>query len=116
MEMKQEMLDNGVTRVRLAGRLDVEGSQAIDLPFSLATTSRPGKYVIDLSGVAFIASIGIRMLLTAGRAQARRGGRMVLIPPPGMGVDILKTAGVDLVMPMAIDLPAALACLDTATA
>ena len=116
MEMKQESLDNGVTLIALLGRLDVDGSQAIDLPFSLATTSKVGKFVVDLSAVPFIASIGIRLLLTAGRAQARRGGRMVLIPPAGMGEDVLKTAGVDLVMPVAKDLPAALAALETAPA
>src|SRR5207253_5014923 len=112
MEMKQEALDKGITRIALAGRLDAAGSQAIDMPFSLATTSRQGKFVVDLSNVPFIASIGIRLLLTAGRAQARRGGKMVLIPPTGMGVDVLKTAGVDLVMPMVADLPAALAALE----
>jgi anti-sigma B factor antagonist len=116
MEMTQETLDNGITRIALAGRLDVDGAQAIDLPFSLATTSKVGKFVVDLTAVPFIASIGLRLLLTAGRAQARRGGRMVLIPPAGMGEDILRTAGVDLVMTVAKDLPAALAALETAPA
>lgn len=116
MEMTQESIEKGITRIALAGRLDVEGSQAIDIPFSLAATTRTGRYVIDLSAVTFIASIGIRLLLTAGRAQARRGGRMVVIPPAGMGEDVLKTAGVDLVMPMVPDLAAAVSALDAATA
>jgi anti-anti-sigma factor len=116
MEMTQESLDKGITRIALAGRLDIEGSQAIDMPFSLATTSKSGKFVVDLSAVPFISSIGIRLLLTAGRAQLRRGGRMVLIPPAGMGEDVLKTAGVDLVMPVVRDLTAAFAALETAPA
>jgi anti-anti-sigma factor len=114
MEMTQEILPGDITRIALKGRLDIEGSQAIDLPFSLATTSRPGRFVIDLREITFLASIGIRVLLTAGRGQIRRGGKMVLIAPAGMGGDVLKTAGVDLVMPVVPSLEAAQAALGSA--
>ena len=109
--MTQETLDADITHIALKGRLDIEGSQEIDLRFSLATTSNPGKFVIDLSEVSFIASIGIRLLLTAGRAQARRGGKTVIVPPQGMGGDVLKTAGVDLIIPIFPGLEAARAGL-----
>lgn len=114
MEMTQESLEADITRIALKGRLDIEGSQEIDVRFSVATTSHPGKFLIDLTEVTFIASIGIRLLLTAGRAQARRGGRTVIVPPPGMGGDVLKTSGVDLIIPVFPGLEAARAELSAA--
>jgi anti-anti-sigma factor len=107
MEMTTESLGGDIVRIALDGRLDIEGSQKIDLPFSVATTSREGRFVVDLTSVSFIASIGIRLLLTAARGQLRRGGKMVLIPPAGPGGEVLKTSGVDLVVPLVPDLAAA---------
>lgn len=111
MEMTKETLAGDIVRIAIKGRLDIEGSQKIDLPFSAATTTKEGRFIVDLTEVSFIASIGIRLLLTAARGQLRRGGKMVLIPPSGMGEDVLRTAGVDLVIPMVHDLASASAAL-----
>ena len=111
MKMTQETLAGDTTRIALEGRLDIEGTQAIDMQFSLATTSRTGRYAVDLSAVSFVASIGIRLLYTAARGQLLRGGKLVIVMPPGMGLDVLKTAGVDLVVPIVGDMNAAQAAL-----
>jgi STAS domain len=47
-----------------------------------------------LSGVTFISSIGIRHLVSASKALARRGGRLVLLNPNAMVTDVLETSGV----------------------
>ena len=47
------------------------------------------------------------MLLTAARAQAQRGGRIVLVGPDAMGRKVLETAGVDQIVPVFDGLDAA---------
>jgi anti-anti-sigma factor len=115
MKMTTEDLGEKITRIALEGRLDIDGTQAVDMQFSLATTTKAGLFIFDLSAVTLIASIGIRMLLTAARAQSRRGGRIALVAPANLGSDVLKTSGVDLVMPVVANLDAARAALGTAT-
>jgi len=114
MNMTQETLDGNLTRISLDGRLDLDGTQKVEQQFSYRTTTAPGRFAIDLTGVTFIASIGIRMLLTAARAQAQRGGRMILISPGGMSRKVLETAGVDQLVPIVADLDAARSTLGAA--
>ena len=56
--------------------------------------------VIDMSGVTFIASIGIRHLVTATKALNRRGGKLVLVSPSELVRDVLETSGVTDLMPI----------------
>jgi anti-sigma B factor antagonist len=110
--MTQDTVDGGISRITLEGQLDLKGTQAVEQQFAFATTTRAGRYVIDMTGVTFVASIGIRILLTSARAQAQRGGRIVIISPPGSSADVLKMAGIDRLIPFVPDLEAARAALE----
>ena len=114
MNMTQETVDGNLIRIALDGRLDLQGTQQVEQQFSYRITTAPGKFAVDLSGVTFIASIGIRMLLTAARAQAQRGGKMILISPDGMSRKVLETAGVDQLVPIVADLDEARSTLGAA--
>jgi len=103
MKMTVETMDEDLTRIALDGRLDLEGTQAIDQQFAFATSTRPLRLAVDLSSVSYIASIGLRTLLTAARAQAGRGGRMVLVGPSEMVRRVLVTTGVDTIVPLCED-------------
>ncbi|HKA43673.1 MAG TPA: STAS domain-containing protein [Burkholderiales bacterium] len=100
MKMTIEQLDDALTRIQLDGRLDLEGTQAIDQRFAYATSTQPLRVAVDLSSVTFVASIGLRTLLTAARAQATRGGKMVLFGPNAMVRNVLETAGIDTILPI----------------
>jgi anti-anti-sigma factor len=100
MKMTMEHLEDKLTRISLDGRLDLEGTRAIDQQFAFATSTQPLKLAVDLSSVSFIASIGLRTLLTAARAQAGRGGRMVLVAPNEMVRKVLETSGIDSIVPI----------------
>jgi anti-sigma B factor antagonist len=106
MMMSEEDL-GGVVRISLEGRLDVDGTQKVEQAFAYRTTTRAGRFAVDLSGVTFLASIGIRMLVTAARAQSQRGGRMILVSPESMTRKVLETAGVDQLIAIVPDLDAA---------
>lgn len=107
MKMTVEEVESKITLITLDGRLDLEGTQKIDQQFAYATSIRPMQLAVSLSAVPFMASIGLRTLLTAARAQAGRGGKMVLVGPNPLVRSILETAGVDRIVPIFDDLESA---------
>lgn len=109
MQFESATLAGDITHITLNGRLDIQGTQAIEQRFSFATTVRPEKIIVDLSRVTFLASIGIRMLVASARAQANRGGKLVLAAPAPLVREVLETAGIDQLIPLAPDVSAAAA-------
>jgi anti-anti-sigma factor len=107
MQMNVREIEGGIQHIRLSGRMDVAGTQAIDLRFTALTASRRAAIVVDLAGVSFLASIGMRTLLSSAKALAMKGGRMVLLNPQPMVADALSTAGIDTLIPVHTDLGAA---------
>jgi anti-anti-sigma factor len=99
MEMDVDDLEDGVTRIRLRGDLDIKGANAIDLRFS-AVASAHRKVLVDMGEVGFLASIGIRTLLAAAKAVDRRGGRLVLLDPSEAVEKVLETCGASQVLPI----------------
>ena len=92
--------DLGATaRVVLVGRLDIAGADKIDLP--LATVSGAKSAVlIDMSGVTFIASIGLRHLVMAAKAMIRRGGSFRLLNPNPVVAEVITAAGLADILPI----------------
>jgi anti-anti-sigma factor len=99
MDMEVTAISQDTARVVLSGRLDAAGSAKIDLPFNaVAGSSR--HVLVDLSAVAFIASIGIRTLVLGAKTIRRRGGKLLLLNPrPEVG-QVLETIGVTDLLPI----------------
>jgi anti-sigma B factor antagonist len=89
----------GVRRVSLSGRLDAEGLAEVEPEFQAAATAEPN-VIVDLSRVEFLASLGIRMLVTASQDQEAQGGRLVLVGPDDMTRRVLKATGIDQLVPV----------------
>jgi anti-sigma B factor antagonist len=79
-------------RVTLTGKLDIAGAQKIELPLATLAGTR-GNLVIDMAGVDFIASIGIRQLVMAAKAVTRGAGRLVLLGPSRAVTEALEMSG-----------------------
>lgn len=94
MNLQTQQLTNGVTKINLAGRMDNAGVQGIDLQFTALTATKKAAVVVDLSEVSFLASIGIRTLITNARALQHRGGKMVLLNPTPLVDEVLDAAGI----------------------
>jgi anti-anti-sigma factor len=101
MDMNVEEID-GVTRITLAGKLDVKGAEAIDLRFTAIAGVRP-KVAVDLSAVDFMASMGIRMLVMAGKAAARRSNKLAVFGASEPVAKVITTSGLDQIVLMASD-------------
>jgi anti-anti-sigma factor len=111
MQFESADLPGNITQLSLSGRLDIDGTQAIEQKFAFQTTTKAGKFVVDLSGVSFLASIGIRMLITSARGQSARGGKLVLAAPQPLVKKVLETAGIDKLVPVVDSVEAAQAAL-----
>lgn len=114
MEMKVIREDDELTHVKLSGRVDLEGIGDLDLEFTRHIVTRRKPALVDISDVDYIASIGLRMLVTAAKALNKFGARMVLLNPHPDVEDVLRTAGFDKVMPIENDYERALETLKTA--
>lgn len=111
MEIESFTLLDDIVQLKLSGRLDLEGAQAINDKFAFATTTGKAKIIVDLSQVSFLASIGIRLLLTSARAQAKRGGNLVLAAPQPAVRKVIEAAGIDQLIAVVADVESARASL-----
>jgi anti-anti-sigma factor len=85
MDLNISELENGIRRIALVGRLDMQSSLAIDTRFTALTATGTGPVLVDMSGVEFIASIGIRLLLSNAKALAQAGRAHGAVRAPAAG-------------------------------
>src|SRR5262249_16301155 len=102
MDLAVSKLDNGITKISLQGRLDLEGAIKIDGEFKEIAKENKD-LVVDLSEVTFIASLGIRTLVTGAKETAIKGGKLVLLKPQSNVEKVLRTSHVDTLMPIIHD-------------
>ncbi|WP_372006245.1 STAS domain-containing protein [Tistrella mobilis] len=106
MQISVQKSDDAVTRIVLEGRLDVAGSATAELPVSTACGAATN-VIVDMTGVAFLASIGIRLLLANAKTVTRRGGRMVLVGVQDQVGQTITMSGLADLLPMVEDEDAA---------
>ena len=114
MELATRDLDSGILGISLSGRMDILGTQQIDLKLTSLASTRKAQILVDLSNVTFLASIGIRTLVNIAKAQKLRGGSIVLYKPTNQVEEVLKTTGIEAIIPIAHDMDAARAAFGSA--
>jgi len=98
-----EQLASGVTMISLKGRLDVTGAMKIDVQFA-AVAAGNRAVVVDLGGVEFLASMGLRTLIMGAKSMHTKNGRMALWRPQPMVEEVLVTSGTTTLIPLAHDI------------
>ncbi|HEY1688893.1 MAG TPA: STAS domain-containing protein [Solirubrobacteraceae bacterium] len=78
-------LDAGVAEIALRGELDLASAPALEQELSNVERRDPQRVVIDLTGLGFIDSTGLRLLLQA-QARASEHSRELLLRPGGDAV------------------------------
>jgi anti-anti-sigma factor len=115
MELFVEEIDRDTARLVLTGRMDIAGSEAIDVRFAAAANSKRF-LMVDMSGVTFLASIGIRSLFAKAKMASAHGGRLVIAAPQPNVAEVLDLTGVPQLIPIFGDCESARAHLATLTA
>lgn len=100
MELQVSEKD-GITHLKLSGRLDTAGASKIETQFTAHAVPAGRPAIVDLSGVSFIASLGVRLLFSAARALARANAKMAVYGAQGGVADVLKTVALDQLIPIA---------------
>lgn len=101
MTISHQDIGENLRRIAIAGRLDVAGTDTVAAKLAeLATAPKKG-VVVDLTSLQFLASIGIRALITTAKAVQQRGGKMVLVVAGGSSVVMsLEATGVSELIPV----------------
>lgn len=79
----------------------------IENPFTFQVATRNNHVLVDLSGIDFIASIGMRMLVKNAKAIGHRGYKMGLLNPQPLVKEALETAAIDTIVPIYADVDSA---------
>ena len=104
MSITFEDTQEDLRHVRLAGRLDITGIDAISDTFAELSVNTTRAIVVDLSEVNFLVSFGIRELITNAKAVQKRGSRMVIFVGANKAVHkTLETTGIDTLIPSFTD-------------
>ncbi|MEU9053642.1 STAS domain-containing protein [Streptomyces sp. NPDC048384] len=90
-------VDAGIRVVSPTGEIDQQTSE--QLRQALDATAPPGPRVVaDMSGVSFMDSTGINILIAAHRDLAEAGGWLRLAAPTGPVLHTIRLVGVDTVI------------------
>jgi anti-anti-sigma factor len=110
MELTKDELEGDVLKVTLAGSFDIAGAGEVDMPLAVISGSRR-KVVVDFSGVDFLASIGVRVLVKAARSMANKGGRIALFGANEAARKVLASTGADTLIVVTDDEASAVAAV-----
>ena len=73
---------DGTTRVRLVGELDMQAADRLDAELAGVQAGGGRRLWVDLSGLTFLDSSGLRVLLRTLKRADDSGGELVLVPGP----------------------------------
>lgn len=112
MDIHIEDLGQDVSCIALAGRLDTPGVDSVETRFNAAAVAAGRDALVDLAGVSFVSSMGVRMLITAARMLQQRGRCLVLFGALPLVQETLENVAIDQIIPLAQDRDAALGVLN----
>ena len=111
MEFTATELKNGITLLQLRGRMDIMGVNEVETKFTGYCAGETPKVIVDMSGVDFLASIGIRLLVTNAKSMFSRKGKMALLNPTPDVMGVLEITDIPAIIPVYSQLESAEAVL-----
>ena len=74
--------DGDAVTIAFRGELDISRAEEVERELERVETDGPGLVVIDLRGLDFLDSTGLRLILGADSRARRDGRRVVIVPGP----------------------------------
>lgn len=103
MDMEFSDCGDEVYKVALRGRLDTPGVDKIEARFDALVSPAGRAVMVDMSDVSFLASMGIRMLITAARAKQKTGGKLVLFGTQPLVREVFDHVALDQIIPIVVN-------------
>ena len=95
--------------IRVIGRVDAGTYPALENKINEFVNAGRKHVVLELDGIEYLSSAGVRVLISTQKALKARGGRLAIAQPSERVTDVLKLAGVDVLFPTYTTTVAALA-------
>jgi anti-anti-sigma factor len=100
MELHASELNNSINLIKLTGKLDIIGTGEIETKFAGYCSGANVRMIVDMSGVDFLSSIGIRLLTMNAKSLASRKGKMVILNPTAEVQRVLEITGIPAIIPI----------------
>jgi anti-anti-sigma factor len=97
--------------IELTGRMDNVTSAAIEASIGSALDGTPSALVLDFTGVTFVSSIGLRILLMAAKRCRKQNAQLALHSVSPQIADLFGLSGLKAFFPMYPTREAALAAI-----
>ena len=85
--------------IRVTGRVDAGTYTQLENKLKEYMDAGHRHLVLELDGIEYLSSAGVRVLISAQKAIKPWGGRLVLAQPSERVKDVLQLAGVDVLFP-----------------
>jgi anti-sigma B factor antagonist len=92
--MSTEPVAGGVALV-LSGELDISVTERVERELLRIESERPATLVLDLAGLEFIDSSGMRLVMQADQRARRDGRRLAVVPGEGTARRLLRILGLE---------------------
>jgi anti-sigma B factor antagonist len=84
-----------VVAVTVTGRVDSATAGDLEAALNALTSEGKSNFVLDLGGVDFLSSSGLRVLVTTLKSVRKSGGDVRLAQPSQRAQDAINLAGLD---------------------
>ena len=108
MEVQTQVYQR-VTVVTVTGRVDSASAGDLETALKRLVEAGHAHFVLDLAGVEFLSSSGLRVLVTTLKAVRKSGGDLRLAQPSQRASDAIDLAGLDVLFKTYADREAAVA-------
>lgn len=99
---------NGITILTLAGRLDAQSAPELEACGRALFEDGVRKILVDMSGIDFISSAGLRVLLVLAKKAGGSGGALAVCRLTPAVHEVMTVSGFDTIIPLADDRQSAL--------
>jgi anti-anti-sigma factor len=112
MNISRENLD-GVICVKMSGRLDAISAPEAERVLEEIQNSGSQQVLLDLEGLEYISSVGLRVILTLFKELRQKNGKVALCCLSDYVMEIFEVSGFSSVIPIADSVEAGLATFST---
>ena len=93
MEIQAEQRDDGILFVRIRGRLDARTCREAQGQLGAWVETGRSRLVGDLSGLEYVSSAGLRLILATAKGLSEKGGTLVLFGLRDFVAEVFEIVG-----------------------
>ena len=99
MELTSEV-ENGVALYHIIGRIDATTCHDLESAIGSAMRGGASRIIFDLSGVDFISSAGLRVILVTAKTAAAAGGGLAIFGVQSVVNEVFSISGIGKMIPI----------------